>query len=162
MNPVKNISDLWMDLKACVVRSRLGEVETGRSRQCRYTDRDEFRGGPGSLHRKMTGTTPAQRKPVPRARPMDAKRTSGLWTPAALGERLCAEQRLDFVDDVCGGLRRRQASRATRGFEEAEPPAALLAASRGFATASICLSGGCDDGAYPSTKDRDALGMSRP
>jgi len=31
------------------------------------------------------GPTPAQSKPVPRARPMAAKQTAGLWTPAASG-----------------------------------------------------------------------------
>ena len=37
------------------------------------------------------------------ARPVDAKQTVGLWTPAALRDRLHVEQRLDLTDDVLGG-----------------------------------------------------------
>ena len=44
----------------------------------------DFRGVPGTLLAKVTGTTPAQSKPVPLARPMTAKQAAGLWTPAAL------------------------------------------------------------------------------
>jgi hypothetical protein len=61
----------------------------------------DFRGVPGTLRSKMTGTTPAQSKPVRRARPMAAKQTAGLWTPAALGIAVCTwNHRLDVHDDV--------------------------------------------------------------
>lgn len=41
-------------------------------------ERKNYRGVPGTLHRKMTGATPAQSKPVPRVRPTDAQQSAGL------------------------------------------------------------------------------------
>ena len=69
-----------------------------------------------------TPPTPAAGKLAQTARPTDAERTAGLWTPAACRYGLHLQQRSVIHGGVCGGLRR-QASRAKRGFEGAEPPA---------------------------------------
>ena len=60
-------------------------------------------------------------KPAQTARPMAAEQTAGVWTPAALRDRLHAGYRLDFGNDVwgdCGGgrLRARKA-----GYGVADP-----------------------------------------
>jgi hypothetical protein len=67
------------------------------------------------------GATPAQSKPAARARPADAEQSAGLWSPAALGVTCSCAGTVDLGDDVCCGLRRRQASRAKCGVWGATP-----------------------------------------
>ena len=66
---------------------------------------------------------PSACKPVQHARPMDAKRTAGLWTPAALIDGLHVEQRSDLGNDA---LRRVAAAagfaRAIAGVGGEGPP----------------------------------------
>jgi len=68
----------------------------------------------GAAARRWNLARPQRRiKPAQTARPMEAKRTAGLRTPAALRVTVCTwDQRLDFGVALCGGMRRRQASRA--------------------------------------------------
>jgi hypothetical protein len=54
------------------------QAESGTAAEVPGMKRDDFRGVPGTLHRKMTGATPAQSKPVPRVRPTDAQQSAGL------------------------------------------------------------------------------------
>jgi hypothetical protein len=86
---------------------------------------DDFHGVPGTLRSKMTGTTPAQSKLVPRVRPMAAKQTAGLsGTPAACGYGLDSEHAVGIAGTCsamgCGGGRLRARNSGGRG---GRPPA---------------------------------------
>jgi hypothetical protein len=96
-------------------------------------------GGQGAGHRKRepprspwqaakpnARATPARRKLVPRVRPTDAERMAGLWTPAAWRYGWHLQQRSVIDGGVCGGLRRRQASRAKTGVRGGRAPRLLF------------------------------------